>query len=325
MTQEHSQQRERALVALQAGRRVALFSHINPDGDTLGSALALAHGLRQMGKEAQVYCADQLPGNLAFLPGFAAIRRAYTLPSGFDLAVYVDSGDVNRFGNPTQEAEATQPLLLNVDHHATNHYFGDVNLVNRSAAATGEEVYDLLQAMGVEITPAIATCLLTALITDTRAFRTPSTTPRTLAIASDLFARGAPLALIVDSVYHNRSFPTLRLWGLSLERLRHERGLAWTEITEEMQAIADASPSEGDGVIDLMASLSGVRAVALFKETTDGIKVSLRATNGVDVADVAAHFGGGGHPRASGCLVRGSLVAVEREVLQRLAESSGVR
>lgn len=325
MTPELAEQRERALVVLRESRRVALYAHINPDGDTLGSALALAHGLRQLGKEAQVYCADELPGNLAFLPGYDGIGRAAVVPPGRDLAVYVDSGDAARFGTQPSDPMAVLPVVLNIDHHATNHYFGDVNLVNPDAGATGEEIYYLLVELQVEITPAIATCLLTALVTDTRAFRTPSTTPRTLAIAAELFERGAPLAAIVDAVYYSRSCTTLRLWGLALERLRCERGIAWTEVTGEMEAQAGASPSEGDGVIDVLASLSNVQAVAFFRETADGIRVSFRSTNGVDVAAVAAQFAGGGHPRASGCLVRGRLAAVEREVLQCLAASVAAR
>ena len=308
-------------------RSAAVLSHINPDGDTLGSALALAAGLRQLGKEARVFCADALPGNLAFLPGYDAIAADTRLPDGTDLIVMVDASDLGRFGavyadSPHVFAHAR---LLNVDHHATNHYFGDVNLVNPSAAATGEQVYELLGELGVEIDVPIATCLLTAIVTDTRSFRTPSTTPRTLATATRLYELGAPLPLIVESVYRSRSLSTLRLWGLALERLHLLDGIAWTEVTREMQDQAGASPTEGDGVVDLVASLRQIKAVVLFRETDDGIKVSMRATDGFDVAEVAAHFGGGGHPRAAGCLVPGRLAAVQREVLQYLAKGTATR
>jgi bifunctional oligoribonuclease and PAP phosphatase NrnA len=317
--------RATAVTALLSARQVALVTHINPDGDTLGSALALALGVRQLGVSSTVYSVDELPTNLAFLPGYGQVRRADSLPADVDLVVFVDSGEVSRFGDGHASNGSTGPRRINIDHHATNRFFADVNLVDPTAAATGEQVYDLLQEAGAEIDQAIATCLLTALVTDTRAFRTPSTSPRTLAIASDLCTRGASLSGIVDAVYHNRSFSTLRLWGLALERMRVQAGVAWTEITDEMQTQAGAAPADGDGVIDLMSSLSEVEAVALFKTTASGVKVSLRSTNGLDVAAVAASFGGGGHPRAAGCLVQGRLAAVQREVLQCLAARAAER
>ncbi|MCL4466165.1 MAG: bifunctional oligoribonuclease/PAP phosphatase NrnA [Chloroflexi bacterium] len=325
MIRDQQQARAAAVTALLSARKAALMTHVNPDGDTLGSALALAVGLRQLGAQVKVCYVDDLPTNLAFLPGYGQLVRADEPPTDVDLIVYVDSSDATRFGDDHSNGGSLRPRKLNIDHHATNRYFGDVNLVDSTAAATGEQVYDLLLALGVQIDQSIATCLLTALVTDTRAFRTPSTTPRTLAIASELCGRGASLSGIVDAVYHNRSFSTLRLWGLALERMKCESGIAWTEITDEMQALAGATAGEGDGVIDLMSSLSQVEAVAVFKTTAGGVKVSLRSTNGLDVASVAALFGGGGHARAAGCLVSGRLAAVQREVVQCLIARAAER
>ncbi len=317
---------QQAAQLLRQGKHVAVLAHINPDGDTLGSALALAIGLRRLGKRSQVYCADELPANLAFLPSYGEIITAGQLPSDVDLIVLVDASGLDRFGQfyANGSGAFARARLLNIDHHTTNHYFGEVNFVDPSAAATGEQVYALLLELGINIDVPIATCLLTAIVTDTRSFRTPSTTPRTLATAARLFELGAPLGLIIESVYQSRSFSTLRLWGLALERLHFVEGIVWTEITREMQEQVGASPAEGDGVVDLIASLRNVLAAVLFKETAEGIKVSMRANNGVDVAEVAARFNGGGHPRAAGCVIQGRLAAVQREVLQYLAEKAAV-
>lgn len=308
---------EAALQAIEASKRVAVLAHINPDGDTLGSSLALAFALRKLGKAVAIFCADTLPDNLAFLPGYDEIRPASQLPEETDTIVTVDASDLSRFGLAYELNRAlfSRAQVINIDHHTTSHCFGSVNLVDASAAATGEQVYDLLLELGVEIDPAIATCLLTALVTDTRVFRTASTTPRTLAIASDLFARGAPLSPIVETVYRNRPLTTLRLWGIALQNLKWEAGIAWTSITKEMQERVGASASEGDGVVDLISSLRNVKAVAVFRETDEGIKVSLRAADGMDVSEVASHFKGGGHPRASGCLLPGTLAEAEQEVI----------
>lgn len=310
-----------AAVRLLAGSsRLAILAHINPDGDTLGSSLALAHALRQRGKEVTVACADILPENLSFLPGYDEIRTDGTLPLDPDVVLFVDASDISRFGVAfdSNRQRLAQAGTINIDHHTTSNCFGDVNLVNSAAAATGEQVYDLLHAMGHPIDINIATCLLTALVTDTRVFRTASTTPRTLAIASQLFERGAPLFAIVEVVYRSRPLATLRLWGLALQRLQWQEGIAWTSITREMERQAGVSPNEGDGVVDLISSLRNVKAVAVLRESDEGIRVSLRAADGVDVSEVASHFGGGGHPRASGCLLDGDVASAERRLVDYL-------
>jgi phosphoesterase RecJ-like protein len=261
-----------------------------------------------------------LPDNLSYLPGFDGIRRDSRLPADLDTIVTVDSSDLSRLGAVFDDNSSVfdAVAVLNIDHHTTSKCFGHANLVDAGAAATGEQVYDLLLTLGVTIDPIIATCLLTALVTDTRVFRTASTTPRTLAISSKLFEAGAPLSPIVEMVYRNRPLTTLRLWGLALQRLKWDSGIAWTSVTREMQEKVGASPSEGDGVVDLISSLRDVKAVALFRETDEGIKVSLRAADGVDVSEVATFFGGGGHPRASGCLLPGDLEGVQRAVVNYL-------
>jgi bifunctional oligoribonuclease and PAP phosphatase NrnA len=314
-----------AVDLINASSQVAILAHISPDGDTLGSSLALMLGLRQIGKKAQVFCDDSLPTNLAFLPRSDEVRTSTRLPSDTDLIVLVDASSVDRFGSIYADNSDvfSRAKMLNIDHHTTNQYFGDVNVVDVHAAATGESVLDLLELLGANMTIPIATCILTALVTDTRAFRTPSTTPRTLATAARLFDLGAPLPLIMESVYRSRSLSTLRLWGLALERLRVMDGIVWTEITDDMQALASAQPWEGDGIIDLLASLRQIKVAVLFKQTSDGIKVSLRATDGVDVAEAAVRFGGGGHPRAAGCVIPGRLESVERQVLRYLAQKTG--
>ncbi|MHB1132642.1 MAG: DHH family phosphoesterase [Chloroflexota bacterium] len=310
-----------ALALVRASARIGIFTHVGPDGDTIGSALALAHGLRQLGHRTVAYSVDEPPANLAFLPGYDELRRDLA-PAKHDLLVLVDSDGLPRFGLADPIDASPPPKTLNLDHHATNSRCADVNVVDPSAAATGELVFDFLKALGVKITSSIAICLLTTLVTDTRVFRTANTTPRTLSLAGELFAKGAPLNAIVNAVYYNRPFTTVRLWGAALAGLQLADGVAWTEITEEMQTQLGATPGEGDGVIDLLSSIAGVRAVALFRENNGDVKVSLRSTDDADVGAVAALFGGGGHPRAAGSTVPGRLGEVREGVLRALREQA---
>lgn len=316
-----------AATLIAGSKRVAILAHINPDGDTLGSSLALAIGLRQLGVETEVFCDDALPANLAFLPGYDGVRTTTRLSPETDLIVAVDAGALDRFGSIYAENQDVfaAARVLNIDHHKTNHYFGDVNLVDINAAATGEMVYRLLEKLEVNVDVQVATCILTALVTDTRGFRTPSTTPQTLATAAKLYEIGAPLPVIMDCVYRSRSLSTLKLWGLALERLKVMDGIVWTVITEQMQSKAKALPSEGDGVIDLIASMRQIKAAVLFKQTEDGVKVSLRSNDGVDVAEAAMRFGGGGHPRAAGFVAQGRIEAIEREVLRYLTRKASTK
>ncbi|MHB9090655.1 MAG: DHH family phosphoesterase, partial [Chloroflexota bacterium] len=235
--------------------------------------------------------------------------------------------DPTRFGEVHENSAdiIAHAHVLNLDHHMTNGYFGEVNLVDPMAAAVGELVFALLQQLRVPVDLSIAINLLTALVTDTRCFRTASTTPSTLAIAAELSAAGAPLSTIVQSVYYNRTPSMLRVWGMALARMQLSDGIAWTVITREMQIQAGAAPTEGDGVVDLMSSMGQVQAVAVFRETDGGIKVSLRATDGYNVAAAAAHFGGGGHPRAAGCLLPGPIDEAERLVVSYLTNGTASR
>ncbi|MHB1414764.1 MAG: DHH family phosphoesterase [Chloroflexota bacterium] len=201
--EQKAEQRNAAVRLLRESQRVAILSHINPDGDTLGSALALSHGLRQLGKRTVIFCPDSLPANLAFLPGYEEIQTDGGLPEDLDLIAFVDASDTGRHGRLSIRNRDVPPhvRLLNIDHHQTNDYFGEVNFVDPDAAATGEQIYDILQALQVAIDLPIATCLLTALVTDTQGFRTANTTSRTLAIAARLREMGAPLSTIVECVY----------------------------------------------------------------------------------------------------------------------------
>ncbi len=327
---EGSEEFHLAVEALRRAGNVAVVGHINPDGDTLGSTLALVHALNRNGKHAVAYCDDVLPSNLSFLPGYDDIKSAIVFDVKYDTIITVDASDTLRLGDVLRKnrEQFEAAVLVNIDHHATSACHGQINVVDRSAAASGEIVASILDVLGWPLDLDSATCLMAALITDTRVFRTANTTPRTLALAARLLQIGAPLNMMTEFIYRNRALSTLKLWGAALQDLRIEGGIAWTCISEEMQQAAGAQPHEGDGVIDLISSLSAVTAVVLFRAIGNETKVSMRSTGTLDVSKVAAAFAGGGHPRAAGCTLSEPVdKAVPRvlEQLQLAAREAGMR
>ncbi len=308
-------------------RRFLLALHEAPDGDAVGSNLAMAAALAALGKEAQVVSADPVPRLFDFLPGVDEVLEPGEATGPWDVALLLDCSDADRVGGAaTLVAQAA--VVCNVDHHKTNQGFGHVRWVDPAAAATGELVYHLLQGLRALWTPAMAQCLYTAISTDTGSFRFEQTTAATHRIAARLIELGADPAQVVNNVYDTRSLASLRLLRLALERLEvHPDGhVAWITLPRPVLESAGASDEDAEGLVNYARSVEGVEVGLLFREVEDGrVKVSLRSRARVDVADLASVMGGGGHPRAAGCLLDGGLeVAVERVVsAAALAARSG--
>jgi phosphoesterase RecJ-like protein len=288
---------------------------MKPDADTIGSVLGLAHALAPAGTAATLVCVDPLGGVLATLPGAEQILTAvpaWVNPGGaspddvddYDAIVTVDASNLDRLGG-AYEADPGRFVrlpVLNIDHHVTNPGFGTVNLVDPSAASAAEVVTLLLERL--EITPPVpaATCLLAGMLTDTLSFQTEGTTPRTLRVAAGLVEAGAPLADLAFRFFRQRSRGSAMMWSRALPTLQLAAGgrIAWLEIT---RAVAEAAGpgAESSGLSGFAASIEGVDVGFTLDEADDGtIYVGLRSRT-VDVAAVAAGFGGGGHVRAAGC------------------------
>jgi phosphoesterase RecJ-like protein len=299
-----------------------LLTHVNPDGDALGSLLGLALGLESIGIRTFPVCADPVPEVYDFLPGADRVRS--DLPAQLPmLGVSVDADGVGRVGKFGPDLERLC-ALIDIDHHATEKAFGSVQWVDPRAGATGELVYRLLRGLEVALTPDMATCLYTAIITDTGRFCYSNTTPRVLRVAADLVRAGASPPQIYREVYESKSFSASRLLGLALGRLRQADTdrVVYSALTQEDFRAAGSAPEETEGIIDHLRAVREAYAAALFVELPDGaVRVSMRSRGAVDVGEVALRFGGGGHVNASGCTVPGPLAEAQRLVLSALVEA----
>ncbi|MCS6775614.1 MAG: bifunctional oligoribonuclease/PAP phosphatase NrnA [Chloroherpetonaceae bacterium] len=293
---------QEAARALCAAHRVVLAGHVNPDGDTLGSALALAHLLRAREKDVVVLSADGVPDIYRWLPGADGVQTG-TDRRDFDLAVVCDAGALDRVGASVLPVIASAARLMDIDHHVGDAPFGDLRLLDARAAATSEIVFQLGQLLG-PITRPVATCLMTGIITDTGSFRFPNTTPRTFQIAARLQRCGAVPAEIFELVFENRSLAGLKLLGRALDRLQvsGDGRVAWTVLTAEDMRALGATDADTEGIVTHVRAVKTAQAGLLFREIPGGkIRVSLRGREGVPVHRIAARFGGGGHPMAAGC------------------------
>lgn len=305
--------------AIQAAHRILIVGHIAPDGDAAGSVLGLGGLLRAQGKEVTLALQDGVPDGYDWLPGADEIVRQ--AEGACDLVISVDCSDPSRMGRIYQ-GELTALPLINIDHHITNTGFGTINWVDPGSAATTQMVLTLARALDWEVTPAVAECLLTGLITDTRSFRTSNVDGAALQAALDLVQAGASLSQIARRALDQRPWTSTQLWAQAIGDARLEEGVLWTAVTREMQHRWNA---QNDGFSGLANFLSGVReadVVVVFTEQSDGtVDVGMRAVPGIDVAQVALKLGGGGHPQASGCTLSGSLAEVQEKVLAEVAAS----
>jgi phosphoesterase RecJ-like protein len=299
-------------------KRITAICHESPDGDTLGAALAVAVVAERLGKEAEVVAGDPIPHFLEFLPRVERVRTEPQLEP--DVAVIVDAGDLARTGSVARDhadwlARAT---LVNIDHHVSNPRFGAANLVDPSAAATCEIVTLMLPELGISLDTELATCLAAGLVQDTHTFAHSNATPRTLHVAADLVAAGAPLSAIHRAIYADKPFATLRLWGLMLAGISEGEGgrIIHSSMTLAMLAETGNDASASEGFVDLMGLTKGADVIVLFKEAEPKrIRVSVRTSDRADAVAITSQFGGGGHARAAGCTVETDLQEARAQVL----------
>jgi phosphoesterase RecJ-like protein len=300
-----------------------ITSHIRPDGDGLGSGLALYWILSSLGKDAAVVLKDRVPPGYWVLPGADRVRVQPDVSHPYDAAFVIECSDVERPGLPSLKNQ----FVVNIDHHSTTVPFGDVNWIDSTAAAVGEMIYNLSKALGVEVTKEIADCLYTALLTDTGSFHFSNTTERTLKIASELVRRGVEPARISQALYYSYPFSRIKLMGMVLSKIeRDESGrVAWVLMDRDTMEEAGASEEDSDGIVNHALSIDEVEAVAFFKELTEGVyRVSLRSKGKTNVARVAEQFGGGGHRNAAGCRIEGDFEDVRRRIIEGLQQAVGV-
>jgi phosphoesterase RecJ-like protein len=301
---------KQAVEALCEAQRIAVASHVNPDGDALGCILALTHVLRSFGKDVVPLSADGVPDIYDWLPGAEWVQTG-TDRRDFELAVVCDAGAFSRTGSALAEPLRSAPKLINIDHHVADDPFGDIRIVNETAAATAELIYDLIRALETAsgrdlMTKEIAECLMTGLITDTGSFRFMNVTPNTFRLAARLQRLGALPAPIAELVFENRSFASLKLLGRALDSMEtsEDGRVAWAVVKAGDFAELAAEDAETEGIVNLVRSVRSADIGVLFREVPGKkIRISLRSRVGGDVNRIAAVFGGGGHKLAAGCSV----------------------
>lgn len=296
-----------------------VVSHVQPDGDAAGSTLAVGWLLSQLGKAHTMINEGRLPAKFGFLHGFEQVV-SYTdqAPSRlFRHVISVDCADFARIGF-VSKLFAPDVQLLNIDHHSTNDEFGICNLVEPAAAATVEIVYDLSLHAGVTPDIDFGECIYSGLLTDTGGFRYANVTPKVLQTAADLLTLGVKGHRLAEELLERMTYPQMRLLqhGLASLSFAYDRKVAWVHVSQEQMEHIQATSEDLDGLVNYPRNIEGVLIGILFKQRGPTTwKVSLRS-NSVNVAEVAQRFGGGGHIRAAGCTVEGTLEDVVRGVVK---------
>ena len=304
-----------------------ITSHVSPDGDSIGSVLALTLALLKNEKKAVPVIKDDIPRKYKFLPGTELIEK--DISETFDVIIVLDCGDIERLGFDRQLKEYG-PIVVNIDHHKSNSYFGDLNLEDTTASSVGEMIYRLLDGR-VELDYDIALNLYTSIITDTGSIKYSNTTPLSIRILADLVDKGVRPDYVSRQVFEMRSPASIKLLKsvLSTLEISADGKVATLYITQEMLKTANADEDDTDGMINYAREIEGVEVAAIFRETDDSvIKVGLRSNEWVDVSMIAAKFNGGGHPRAAGCQVKLPLKEAREIVLKAInhaMEDSGER
>lgn len=298
-----------------------LTTHINPEGDALGSTIALALALSSIGKKVKVSTRDPVPGSLKFLPSGDMIQQVRKVDDRFDVVITVDCGDLERVGFLNKD-NIPGDILINIDHHKTNVGFGTLNLVEE-AVASAEIVYKIIKMLGIPVTPDIATCIYTAIITETGSFRYSNTNSQAFEIAGEMISYGANPWVIAEHVYNRNSMGRIRLLGIVLSglTLSEDGRIAWITVREQMYGDTGTTKDDVEDFINFPRSVEGVEVAVLFREAGSDWKISLRSNGKVDVSDIAAGFGGGGHSMAAGFVIKGSLDEVRKKVIGKVEET----
>ncbi len=288
-----------------------------PDGDTIGSVLALAWALRKMGKTVVVTCNDHVSNTFDFLPGLADLSPK--TPTDEDLLVYVDGSSEDRFGPAFDLKFFGDRPALEIDHHVTNANFAPLNYIDSHAASTAEIIYRLICTLGVPFDPAIAQCLLTGVVTDTLGFRTANTTVETMEIATELMEAGGSIPTVIENAFNRVPLAALRLRGHVLSNAHLDGVILWAEIPQSLIRQLDVNGNGTGGIVNQLLGVDVAKIALLLTEKPDGkVEVGLRSRVGYDVAKIAQNLGGGGHKQASGALVDGPLPVARERVLAEI-------
>jgi len=320
---------KRILSHLKNSRRLVLATHINPDGDAVGSLTAMGLALEALGKETTLYCASPIPAVYRFLTGTTRITEQFKPSENYDTAVILDCGDFERVGPAYADIKKTA-TIINIDHHDTNTGFGHFQIVDTAASATAEILYRLFRALGVAISPDMATSIYTGILTDTGSFRFSNTNRAAFAICEKMVASGMDPYSVAQNVYGTYSLGRIKLLNLALDsiELAADGKVSIMTLTREMLRETRTQPEDIDGLINYARRIEDVKLAVLLQEIENGSQpakgaprfhVSLRSDGGVDVSEIAAAFGGGGHKEAAGFNIDSPLAEIRAQIVS-LAE-----
>jgi bifunctional oligoribonuclease and PAP phosphatase NrnA len=307
----------RIVDAITSRQRFLLSSHAHPDGDAIGSQLAMAYALKALGKEAVVVNFDLAPPPLRVFPGVAEIQIADEATGSFDAAIIMECGDLARTGVRGLD----RYFCINIDHHLGNTGFGDITWFNASAAACGEMVYDVVRALGVPLTEEIAIHVYLALLTDTGSFHYSNITPRTFEIAAECIKAGVDPVSVARNVYDSNNMGRLKLFGAVLSAMQIDQTgrIAIVYLDHEMARAAGGTYDDTEGLINLPLTVKEIQAVVFFKELEgETYRVSMRSKGEIDIAAISKEHGGGGHKNAAGCTVTGAIDALQKLFVEKI-------
>lgn len=308
---------------LRAQQRFAILSHVRPDGDALGSQLALALSLEQLGKDVTVWNEDGLLDKYDFLPGGERLTRPPREPQDFDVAIALDTATQNRLGTAAESVRSAK-TWINIDHHPSNPGYGDLVYIDPASPATGEILFELIRSEKLPMNSAIAENLFVAISTDTGSFQYPSTTARTFEIGAELVRSGVEVGRVSQLLFENYPRRRTELLRELLGTMRFEAAGKIASFSLSLKVAADLAvmPEDNEGLIDHLRAIRGVIVAVFFEELADGkVRVSMRSkSEEVDVSAICQKFGGGGHKLAAGTRVRGTLPEVEQKILEAICD-----
>lgn len=309
---------------VQKNHSFLITSHINLDGDGIGSELAFYFILKKLNKKAIILNQNRLPKIYDFLPGSDKVHylNNYRInPKSIDVGIVLDCSNIKRIGR-TYEIFKDIKTIINIDHHKSNENFGNLNYLDCSVSSVGEIIYELIKFIDINLLDEkISTCLFTAIMTDTGSFRYSNVSSKTFGVASHLTHHGIESHLIANNIYNQNTYPGLKLLGEALLTLETNESsyVSWLTVTRKMLNDTKANDEEIEGIIDIATTLSTVEISILFRETKDNkIKISFRSKGNFDVNKFAGKFKGGGHPNAAGCLCSGKLDEIKEKILSEL-------
>jgi len=303
--------------AIGSRQRFVISSHARPDGDSIGSQMAMAYALRALGKEVSVVNSDAAPSTLATFPGVSGIEIAGRADGAFDAAIVMECSDLSRTGVQGLD----QYFLINIDHHPGNTGYGNINWFDSSAAACGEMVFDLVNALGVPMSLEIATHIYLAILTDTGSFHYSSISPRTFDICRQMLEAGVDPVAVARSVYDSNNMGRLKLFGAVLSAMQIDPSgrIAIVYLDHEMAREAGGTYEDTEGLINLPLTVKEIQSVVFFKQNEgDEYRVSMRSKGDIDIGAVAKEFGGGGHKNAAVCSVTGPIDTLQKLFLEKI-------